>query len=467
MSELNRDAATLAEARFELTKRVDSLRNEVISAEGEDRNTKAVELEKAVTELEAIDREHGLAVALENADRMVKKLTQQPSRPAPVTISNYGHFAKVDSNTGQIVSGVGLDSEDLSEVRASYEFRKAFEAMLAARGRIDRVKSANHRDMLMRYGKDADMQECEFFMPFRKDMTSGTTTNGSNAIAPDFRFDVITGRTVQPVMASLANVITTTVNQITLPRNDDTNNDNRYGTSFRPTKGESPNTTLSTKDTGPFGQLIIPVNTGTMYSDVSSDFLADAPGISRYLQNEASKSFAAVVDDECINGTSANGQAVGVLSCASVGITKTGTNNTLVASKIVDAYYAFRASYSTNVAWVTARGTHGKLINLLDANNRSLFLPSLLGGLVQGAQGQILGSPVYYNEFCPASGASLPKSIIVGDFNEYFLLMRQGFTILVDDMSQQFRNRVRMTMKYRFGGAVRDHRAFNIVHETA
>ena len=72
---------------------------------------------------------------------------------------------------------------------------------------------------------------------------------------------------------------------------------------------------------------------------------------------------------------------------------------------------------------------------------------------------------MYFNEFMPASGTSTPKSIIVGDFNEYILLLRQGFTVSIDDMSMAYANRIRVTVKYRFGGAVRDPNAFQIVHE--
>ena len=470
----NRSAADIFEEKTALASDVLKVKNDLLgSVDAEGQAEKIEQLNALTSRLEALDIAHEKAFALENAEKMIKKLSEQPNRTAPVHVANYGHFAKVDSNTGRVLNGVGMDSEDLSEVRASYEYRKAFEAFCGARGKIENIRSQNHRDILERYGKPEGADVNEIFVPFRKDMTISTTTNGSNAIAPDFRFDVITGRTVQPVMTRLCNVLTTTVTSITLPRNDDTNSDTRYGTSFRPVKGastyngETPNTTLNNKETGPFGQLVIPINTGTMWLDASADFLADAPGMARYIQTEASKAFAATVDDEVPNGVAANGQAAGFLGCSSIAITKTGTNNTLVPTKIVDAFYAFRSSYSTNVAWVLARGTHGKLINLLDANNRPLFLPSIEGGLVQGANAQILGAPAYYNEFMPASGASLAKSIVVGDFNEYFLAMRQGYTIMVDDVSQQYRNRIRFTMKYRFGGAVRDHRAFNIIHESA
>lgn len=465
MSVNTRTAADLAAERLDLAANVQKMRDELISASEDVRIEKAAEFESLVSKLEQVDRETQLASALENAEAMVKKLSQQPARVSPVSIQKSG-FVTHNPATGQTQS-YGVSFDNPAEARGSYEYHKAFQEFIKAKGRIEKIDSANHRDILERYGKGegGDFADGEIFMPFQKDMTIGSTNNGANAVAPDFRFDVITPRTYSPIMSRLCRVITTSVTKVTFPKNSDTNSDTRYGTSFRPTAGETPNTTLTKKDTGPFTQLTIDVNTGTMYTDVSADFLADAPGMAAYIQSEASKAFAATVDDEIINAT--NSLAGSILACSSIAITKTGTNNTLTAPKIVDAFHAFRSQYATNLAWVMARGTHGKLINLLDANNRSLFLPSLMGGMVPGPDAQILGAPVYFNEFMPASGTSTPKSIIVGDWSEYLLLMRQGFTILIDNTSLQYANRVRITSKYRFGGAVRDARAFAIVHESA
>jgi predicted phage gp36 major capsid-like protein len=411
-----RPAAELAAERLELAANVQKMRDELISAPDEVRHEKAAEFESMVSKLENIDRETQMATALENAEAMVKKLSQQPARQSPVSVQNTG-FVTVNPHTGQTQS-YGAHFEDASEARSSYEYRKAFDAFCGARGHIDRIKSASHRDMLERYGKSdvEPMGDNEVFVPFRKDMILGSTNNGA--------------------------------------------------TSFRPYAGETPNTTTSKIDTGPFTQLVLTVKTGTMYTDVSADFLADAPGMSSYIQTEASKAFAAAVDDEVINATSS--MAESILACGSIGVTKTGVNNTLVATKITEAFYSFYAQYGVNLAWVMARGTHGKLVNLLDANNRSLYLPSYDAGYVPGASAQVLGAPVYFNEFMPASSVSgLKKPIIVGDWNEYYLLMRQGFTIMIDDQSLQYANRIRVTSKYRFTGGVRDPKAFNIVHESA
>jgi HK97 family phage major capsid protein len=269
-------------------------------------------------------------------------------------------------------------------------------------------------------------------------------------------------------MTRICRVINTNVNQVTFPRDSNTNNittSPQYGTTFRPFMGETVNTTLSKIDTGPFTQLTIPVNTGTMFTDVSADFFADVAGISNYIQTEASKAFAAVVDNQVINGVTASTEAEGVISNSSVGITKTGSNNTLVASKVIDGFYALADQYATNLSWVMRRATHGKLVALNDSTNRSLFLGSADSGYTQGITPALMGQPIYFNGFVPASGASTPKSIVLGDFNEYILLLRQGFTVAIDEVSLAYANRVRIAVKYRFGGAVRDPRAFQIIQE--
>lgn len=466
MSDSIRSAATIAEDRLKIASQVQALRDELLTASEEVRAEKAADLQSLCDQFEKANADYEMAELLEEANRKIEALSRQPQRPVAKSYDP-SKIARVDKATGQVIDAGDLAEVDGRDALASNEYQKAFQALAAGRFRIENVKSRYHRDMLERYGKGGDdrLSANEFFMPFSKDMTIASSTNGSNVIAPDFRFDIITPRTVSPVMARLANVITTNVTSVTFPKNSDANADTRYGTTFRPTKGESPNGTANKKDTGPFTSLVIPVNTGTMFTDVSEDLFMDAPGLSSYLQSEASKAFAAVVDDEMINGVTGSTQAEGLLTNASVGITKTGTANTLVPAKIVDAFYAFRSQYSNNLAWVMARGTHGKLVNLLDTTNRSLFMPDYNGGYNQGPTAQLLGQPVYFNEFVPASGASSPKSMIVGNFQEYLLLIRQGFTIKVDDMSQAHLNRTRVVMKYRFGGAVRDPRAFQIVHE--
>lgn len=467
MSTEVRKAAEIAEERLELAAKVQTLRNETLAAEGEDRIAKGEQLSEAVERLEVVDREYTLAASLENAEKMVKKLSQQPVR---VTPTSYSGTVNYSSKAGAIVDGfgnVGFGESDNDPARQSYEYQKAFEELLRARGDLSRVRSAEAKDVLERYGKGDGFQADEFYIPFRKDMTLGTTTNGSNAVPPDFRMDIITQRTITPVMSRLVRQVPTTRTSVIYPRNSDASATDQVGTGYASTKGETPNVTLSNKDTGPFTQLEIDINTGTMWTAVSLDFFDDVPGAQAYIVMEGMKALAAAYDNETVNGVTASGQCEGILSCTSVGITKTGVNNTLVPTKLVDAWYSFRSQYAVRIAAIMARPTHGKLINLLDANNRSLFA-SFENGLMIDGRPTVLSTPVYYNEFCPeSSNTGLKKPIIVGDFDEYILAMRQGISVTVDTQSGARYNLAYITWRYRFGGAVRDPRAFRIVHESA
>jgi len=466
-----RTASAIAEDRLRLAAQVQGLRDELVSAPDEVRAEKSADLSSLMDQLERCDSEYQLAASLERANQMIEKMARQPNRPEPTVYgANVQYQPARVSYDGRVLDNGGLADPSDKSALASPEYHQAFKALIQARGRIELVKSSSLRNMLEVYGKGGDfgLPSNEFYMPFSKDMTLGTTTNGTNTVTPDFRFDVIVGRTVAPVMTRICRVINTNVNQVTFPRDSNTNNITtapQYGTTFRPFMGETVNTTLSKIDTGPFTQLTIPVNTGTMYTDVSADFFADVAGISNYIQTEASKAFAAVVDNQVINGVTASTEAEGVISNSSVGITKTGSNNTLVASKVIDGFYALADQYATNLSWVMRRATHGKLVALNDTTNRSLFLGSADSGYVQGITPSIMGQPVYFNGFVPASGASTPKSIVLGDFNEYILLLRQGFTVAIDEVSLAYANRVRIAVKYRFGGAVRDPRAFQIIQE--
>jgi HK97 family phage major capsid protein len=468
-------AAELAQERLSKAAAVNELRNDLMATEDvEQRFAKAEELQKAVTDLESIDRECQMAAALENAEAMVKKLSQQPNRPSPVQTSSLSTGAFVKANRGNlaVTESYGLGHEDLDadEVRGTADYQRGFRAFVKARGNVERIKDHATRDIIEKYGIDrvGDDGGAEVYIPFRKEMTLGSTTNGSFAAPYDLRPDIITQRTITPIMSRLVQNISTVTSPVRYPRNLDSSNTPQVGTGYSATKGEIPNTTTSEKNTGPLDQLTIDINTGTAWTDVSLDLLEDVPFMESYLIREGTKAFAAAYDNETINGVTASSQCLGVISCTSVGITKTGTNATLTAPKVVEAFYSFRSQYSTRLAWVMARPTMGRLVNLLDANNRPLFLPSFEAGVTMGQNGMILSTPVYFNDYVPAStGTGTPKSIVVGDWEEYILATRSGISVSIDTTSLRYANKARITWRYRFGGAPRDYRAFQIVHESA
>lgn len=465
-----RSAASIAEDRIALASTVIALRDEILAAPDDVRAEKSADLQAANDRLEACDKEYYLVKAVENANAMIESLSAKPQRPQPTYKA-----ATIDRRSGQVIDGGDLASLTDAEAVSSRDYSKAFEGLLEARGNVDRVTSRNHRDMLERYGKggDRNLGWNEFFIPFSKAMTLASSTNGSNAVAPDFRFDVITQRSVTPKALQLCRVITTNVSQVTFPKNTDTNTDSgrvgTIGTNNRPTKGESP--TATAIDTGPFSQLTITAKTGTMVQDISADFFQDAPGMSSYLQQESSKLFANRIDKEVFSATTLSDSLEAILANTGIGTqlsgtsASLGTDNAKVYDNMADLFFSFKESYASNLSWVMNRATHGKLYKVKDSQGLPLLSAFQQGTFSNSPSYQMFGIPVSYVEYMPASGAANARSILIGDFQEYYLLVRQGFTVIIDDMSKQGDNLIRLNYKYRIGGAVRDASAFASIKE--
>ena len=118
-------------------------------------------------------------------------------------------------------------------------------------------------------------------------------------------------------------------------------------------------------------------------------------------------------------------------------------------------FFFFFNAFSQNLISGEVKDSQG--IPLLSAFQQGTFANS--------ASYQMFGTPVNYVEYMPASGVAAARSILIGDFQEYYLLVRQGFTVIIDDMSKQGDNLIRLNYKYRIGGAVRDARAFASIKE--
>jgi len=179
-----RTASAIAEDRLRLAAQVQAMRDEMVSASDEVRAEKAADFQSLVNQLENCDNEYQLVDALENANRMVEKLSRQPDR-AKAQVYNPGlHRPAQVTADGQVIDFGGLAQYGEKAALRSAEYHQAFHALLAARGHIELIKSSNHRNMLEVYGKGGEtgLSMNEFYMPFSKDMTLGTTTNGTNTV---------------------------------------------------------------------------------------------------------------------------------------------------------------------------------------------------------------------------------------------------------------------------------------------
>ena len=134
-------------------------------------------------------------------------------------------------------------------------------------------------------------------------------------------------------------------------------------------------------------------------------------------------------------------------------------------NNLADLFFSFKESYASNLSWVMNRATHGKLYKVKDSQGIPLLSSFQQGTFSNSPSYQMFGVPVNYVEYMPASGVAAARSILIGDFQEYYLLVRQGFTVIIDDMSKQGDNLIRLNYKYRIGGAVRDASAFASIKE--
>ena len=469
-----RTAGQIAEDRLMLGARVKALRDELVVADEATRADKLADFQAAIEQFESCEAKYSLQKALENANSMIEKLSQQPNRPSS---SGYSKAATVDRHTGQLIDPGDLASLGNKEVLGHGEYNKAFEAFLESRGKLGDVRSRKHRDILERYGKGGErsLATNEIFMPFSKVTTlTAASGTGSNLVSPDFRFDVITQRSVTPIIMKLARVITTDVSTVTFPKNTDANTDSGrvgvIGTNNAPIKGEQP--TSNNKDTGAFASLTINAKTGTMYTDVSADMFQDVPGFNAYLNQEVYKLFANRIDKEVFSQTQLSDAPEAILANTDIVSFPSGTaallgvDSSTIYNNLTNMFFGFRQSYAANLSWVFPRATHGVLYKVKDTTGQPILYNYQTGAFANGPQYSLFGAPTNYAEYMPATGVSAAKSILVGDFSEYLLLMRQGFTVIVDDLSQQSQNNVRVNFKYRIGGAVRDARAFTYLRES-
>lgn len=111
------------------------------------------------------------------------------------------------------------------------------------------------------------------------------------------------------------------------------------------------------------------------------------------------------------------GQPRGAVTASTLGKTgTTGQTTTVIYADLVDLMIAVDESYRMNGEWMFSDSTLGKLMKLLDADNRPLWQP----GLTVAQPDQILGKRYIVNNDVPNMAANA-KSILFGDFSKYWI----------------------------------------------
>lgn len=162
---------------------------------------------------------------------------------------------------------------------------------------------------------------------------------------------------------------------------------------------------------------------GTMVQ-VSRELLTDTGvDLEGYLAMQTGRALGNAFGTHAVTGTGSS-QPRGVVTDATLGVTGgTGVSGAFTADNLIDLFYSVIAPYRMSNAcrWIMKDATAGEVRKLKDENGQYLWQPSL----VAGAPDTILGKPVLTDPNVAAVATSA-KSVLFGDFSQYFIRLAGG-----------------------------------------
>jgi len=154
---------------------------------------------------------------------------------------------------------------------------------------------------------------------------------------------------------------------------------------------------------------------------ISYELARDASfDVAGYLAQETGVALANGAGAHFISGTGAS-QPTGILNNTTLGVTSgTGVTGAPTADNLIDLYHSVAAPYarSKSAAWLMRNSTLAVVRKLKDSQNRYLF--DINAPLGSGADGTLLGRPVYVDPNVPAIALNA-KSIVFGDISKYWV----------------------------------------------
>ena len=266
----------------------------------------------------------------------------------------------------------------------------------------------------------------------RKTLTEGVDSAGGFLVPEDYQVELIKKIATMATIRNRARVATTGRDLAKWPKVNYTTDD-KYTSGVRLTwTGEAPSSSTAHRVTDPqFGLYSIPVHTAMASFPMSNDLIEDSAfdilGISSELLAEA---FTLDENNAFINGSGV-GRPMGMLTQvdgdgpASV---VSGSGSTLTADGIIDLIYALPAQYEANAVTIMSKATEKVIRKLKDSQNNYLWPAWPQVGNFGVSPRELLGYPVFRDEFMPAI-ASNAYPVIHGDLRGYLVLDRVGLSI--------------------------------------
>jgi HK97 family phage major capsid protein len=156
----------------------------------------------------------------------------------------------------------------------------------------------------------------------------------------------------------------------------------------------------------------------------STELLADTGvDLEGYLAMQAGRALGNAFGVHAITGDGSS-KPTGIVTSASAGVTGgTGVTGAFTADNLIDLYHSVISPYrnSTSCGWLMRDATLGATRKLKDSQQQYLWQPSIQ----VGAPDTLLGKPVYTDPNVAAVGVT-NKSVLFGDFSQYFVRMAGG-----------------------------------------
>jgi HK97 family phage major capsid protein len=178
-----------------------------------------------------------------------------------------------------------------------------------------------------------------------------------------------------------------------------------------------------------FGQVALSAFKYANMMYASRELLQDSGvDLEGYLSMQAGRAIGNAFGQHMIIGTGTT-QPRGIITDATSGVTgSTVAGGASVigaptADNLIDLFYSVIAPYrnSRNAAWLVKDSTMASIRKLKDTTGQYLFQPSL----VLGTPDTLIGKPIYTDPYVPAI-ATGAKSVVFGDFSQYFVRMVGG-----------------------------------------
>ena len=245
----------------------------------------------------------------------------------------------------------------------------------------------------------------------RNALEIGTDSEGGYLVPDEFEKTLVKGLEENNIFRQLATVIQTSSGDRKIPTIAS------HGTALWVDEAGA-----YTESDDAFGQVTLSAHKLGTLMKVTEELLNDSVfNLESYIANEFARRIGAAEEEAFLTGNG-TGKPTGIFAAtggATLGITSASAT-AITMDEVVDLFYALKAPYRRNSAFIMNDATVKLIRKLKDGSGQYLWQPSITAGTPD----TLLNRPVYTSAYAPTVAASA-KTIAFGDFSYYWIADRQ------------------------------------------